>query len=296
MEKIQIICNPNAGRQILQKSLPKLINTLQNQKNIRVDINYTTKALDAKNMAIEGCHQEYDLIITVGGDGTVNEVVNGIMVSDRKPKLAIYPAGTVNDFGNYLKIPKSVENFSTMILKGNTTKVDVGLARERYFLNVAAAGLLPEVAHRVSSEAKTVLGKFAYYIEGIKEFSKLRFKPMKITLKHNGREEEKEILFFILANSPSVGGFKYVAPQAKINDGHLDLLIVENNQLMDVAGIFLKALMGNHTNHPGLQYIQVQEFTIHTEGIVDLDLDGELGGRLPANFSVKKHGIEVIIP
>ncbi|AOY76644.1 diacylglycerol/lipid kinase family protein [Clostridium formicaceticum] len=295
MERIQIICNPNAGRQIVQKNIPKLVELLKKGGRKQVDVVYTMEHLHAKKLAFENAGK-YDLIIAVGGDGTVNEVVNGIMESDIKPALAIYPAGTVNDFGSYLKVPRHVDEFSKMILQGNLMKVDVGKGGERYFLNVAAAGLLPEVAHKVSSEAKTVMGKFAYYIEGIKEFSKLMFRPVKIKVQTNGHEEEKEILFFIIANSPSVGGFKYIAPQAKVDDGQLDLLIVEHSQLKDVATIFLKIFTGAHAKHPALKYLQVQEFTIHSDDAIDLDLDGEFGGRLPTNFTVVKQGLNIVIP
>ncbi|SET69418.1 diacylglycerol kinase [Natronincola peptidivorans] len=296
MEKIQVICNPNAGRQIVQKNIPKLVEVLNEDANREVDIYYTSKKFDARNKAEKSCYNQYDLIITIGGDGTVNEVINGMMQSDKKPKLAIYPAGTVNDFGTYLKIPRNIEEFGKMLIRNNSTKVDVGVSGDRYFLNVAAAGLLPEVAHKVSSEAKTVLGKFAYYIEGIKEFSKQLFKPMRVKLYINGKEEEKEILFFILANSPSVGGFSYLVPEARIDDGYLDLLMVEYSQLKDVAGMFIKALTGNHANHPALKYLQVQEISILTDNRIDLDLDGELGGSLPASFKVEKQALEIIIP
>jgi len=296
MGKIKIICNPKAGRQIFQKRILSLVEVLGKEDKTRVDISYTTKELDAQNMAYESCQQEYDIIIAIGGDGTINEVVNGIIKSNKMPKLALYPAGTVNDFANFLQIPRGIDDFSKMLINGHTMKVDVGVAGERCFLNVAAAGLLPNVAHKVSSEAKTVLGKFAYYMEGIKEFSRSMFKPIKIRFNINGHEEEKDILFFILANSPSVGGFKYVAPDAKIDDGYLDLLIVEHNQLIDIATIFLKALRGNHSNHPGLQYLQVEELSIYSNEKIDLDIDGELGGSLPTNFYVKKQAIEIIIP
>lgn len=295
MEKVQIICNPNAGRQMIQNNVQELVEFLRDeQKEIR--LSYTGKQFDAEKFAFQSSSRGDDIIISIGGDGTVNEVVNGIMKSSRRPRLAIYPAGTVNDFASYLKIPKAIIEFNKMILENNTMKVDVGVSGSRYFLNVAAAGLLPEVAHTVSSDAKTVLGKFAYYIKGIKEFPRLIFKPIQVKFNFDGQTLEKEILFFLLANSPFIGGFKYVAPQAKIDDGYLDLLIVEKKDLKDVATIFLKTFIGSHINHPSLQYLQVKEFTIKSDDVIDLDLDGELAGQLPASFAVKKKAIDMIIP
>jgi len=296
MKKIKVICNLRAGRQLVQRRIPDLVQSLQEKTKTNIDLNYTTLELGAKELAIKSCEEGYDLIIAVGGDGTVNEVLNGIMQFENKPSLAIYPTGTVNDFGTYLKIPREIEDFTDMIVNNNSKKIDVGVAGDKYFLNVAAAGLLPDVAHKVSTESKTVLGKFAYYLEGIKEFSKSMFKPITIKYKIDEEEKEKEILFFLIANSPTVGGFKYIAPDAKIDDGYLDLLIVEHNQLRDVATIFFKSLRGNHGDHPGLRYLQIKEFFVESNEDMDLDLDGELGGKLPVKFYVKKQVVNIILP
>ncbi len=295
MEKVKIIYNPNSGRQIVQKNIPNLVEFL-NKNNYHVDIFPTEKQLDAMHAASNACKDKYDIIVAIGGDGTVNEVVNGIMNNTYRPKLAVYPAGTVNDFSNYLKIPRMIEEFAQLIIRGNTIKVDVGLGGDRYFLNVAAAGLLTDVAYKVSSESKTVLGKFAYYLEGIKELPKQIFKPIKIRTRIGEVEEDREVLFFLLANSASVGGFRYIAPEASINDGKFDLLIVEKSEFIDVASIFVKALIGNHTNHPNLEYIQVDGLSVECNEDIYVDLDGEQGGKLPMNFEIKKEAIEVFIP
>lgn len=295
MEKIKIIYNPNSGRQTVQKNIPNLVGFL-NKNNYYVDVFPTEKQLDAMYAASQACKDNYDVIISIGGDGTVNEVINGIMANEYRPKLAIYPAGTVNDFANYLQIPKSIEEFANIVIRKNTIKTDVGLGEDRYFLNVAAAGLLTDVAYKVSSESKTVLGKFAYYLEGIRELPKQMFKPIKIKMKIGNIEEERQVLFFLLANSASVGGFKYIAPEARINDGKFDLLIVEKSQLFDVAAIFFRALVGNHTNHPNLKYIQVDGLRVECDEDIYVDLDGEQAGKLPMNFEIKREAIEIIIP
>ena len=139
------------------RKIYRLIEILE-ENNYHIDV-YTTKMqLDAMYVASRACKDKYDIIVAVGGDGTVNEVVNGVMPNKTRPKLAVYPAGTVNDFANYLKVPRTMKEFAEIIIKEKTTKIDVGLGGDRYFLNVAAAGLLTDVAYRVSSEAKTVLG------------------------------------------------------------------------------------------------------------------------------------------
>ena len=119
------------------------------------------------------------------------------------------------------------------------------------------------------------------------------FKPIKITLKIGDVEEKGNLIFG--GKYPSVGGFKYVAPEADISDGKFDLLIVEKSQFIDVASIFYGA-DGNHTSHPNLQYIQVDAFSVYCDDNIYVDLDGEQGGKLPMDFKVKKDAIDLIVP
>lgn len=295
MKKVKIICNPNSGRQIVQKNISKLAQLLV-ENNYLVDIFKTEKKLDAQYAASKACKEKYHILISIGGDGTVNEILNGIMINQYKPKLAIYPAGTVNDFASYLKIPRSIEEFVELIIKENTIATDVGLAEDRYFLNVAAAGLLTDVAYKVSSEAKTVLGKFAYYLKGVSELPKQIFKPIKMNIKVGQEEMKKEVLFFILTNSDSVGGFSGIAPEAIINDGKFDLLVVEKNQFIEVVRVFFKTLIGSNTKDSSLQYIQADKVIIETGENIYVDLDGEQFKKLPMEFKIEKRAIELIIP
>lgn len=295
METIKIIYNPNSGRQIAHRNLPTLVDILV-KNNYYVKVFPTKKQYDATKAASQACKDRDDIIIVFGGDGTVNEVVNGMMENGYRPKLGIYPAGTVNDFANYLQMPRNIEEFAQVILQKNTILSDIGRGGERYFLNVAAAGLLTDVAYKVSSESKSILGRFAYYFEGIREIQRQMFDPIKIKVTYGDIVETKEVLFFILANSASVGGFKFIAPEASINDGKLDLMIVEKGELIDTASIFVKALVGNHTQHPNLKYVQVDSVRIECEEEILMDLDGEQYGKLPMDFKVEKQAIPIIIP
>ncbi|GAB6086954.1 diacylglycerol/lipid kinase family protein [Alkaliphilus crotonatoxidans] len=300
MNKIKIIYNPDSGRRLLQRNIPRLKEIMWSEYGCLCDLVKTTGPFHAKELAHDACLEGCDIIVAAGGDGTVNEVINGMLTASQpnsgRTKLAIYPAGTVNDFGCHLKIPKTIEQFAYMLNRAESIPVDVGRAGDRYFLNVAAAGLLTDVAHRVSSEAKTFFGRFAYYFEGIKEFPKQLFHPINIQLKIGSTIEEKEILFFILANSPHVGGFKSLAPEAKTNDALLDLIFVENSQLKDMAGLFLMLLQGNHINHPNIQYLQVKEVSIACQEEIVVDVDGEYGGKLPLTFKAHQAAIDILIP
>lgn len=297
MKRVKIIYNPDSGKRGLKKTIPELEDILTNEYKYKVNKEATLRKDHAEEMAYKAALDgDYDLIIAAGGDGTVNEVINGIMASGKKVELAIYPAGTVNDFGCHLDIPRNIRRFAEMVYEGRIIEVDVGLAGDRYFLNVAAGGLLTDVAHYVSSDAKTVLGKFAYYLEGIKVLPKQMFRPLRIQLQIGGAVEEKDILFFLLANSTHVGGFKRIASEAQINDGLMDLILIENTHLIDVASLFFSILQGNHVNHNNITYMQVKEFKIMCNENIGIDIDGEMGGRLPLSFNVIKEAIPMIVP
>ncbi|KAB3529033.1 diacylglycerol/lipid kinase family protein [Alkaliphilus serpentinus] len=296
MKRVKIIYNPDSGRRALRKTIPELEDILTNEFKFIVDKEATEGKNHGREIAYKTAMGNYDLIVAAGGDGTVNEVVNGIMESGQKIQLAIYPAGTVNDFGCHLNIPRNIRRFAEMIYEGRVIDVDIGLAGDRYFLNVAAGGLLTDVAHYVSSDAKTVLGKFAYYFEGIKVFPKQMFKSLKIQLKVGGLTEEKDILFFLLANSTHVGGFKRIASEAKINDGFMDLILVENSHIIDAANLFFLMLQGNHVSHNNITYLHVKEFRIMSKEKINIDIDGEMGGTLPMTFKVIQEAIPMIVP
>ncbi|MDW7672819.1 MAG: YegS/Rv2252/BmrU family lipid kinase, partial [Bacillota bacterium] len=159
MKKIAVIANPNAGRKMAKQRVEELAEILS-QEGAELRIHYTQKN-EKTSFTVKELSADADILIVMGGDGTVNEVVNGLMELSAAPPLAIFPMGTVNDYATYLEIPKNIHDFSEMLLISHKMAVDVGIAGQRHFLNVAAGGLLPELAHRVSSEAKTVLGKFA---------------------------------------------------------------------------------------------------------------------------------------
>ncbi len=298
MKKIGLIANPNAGRQLAKQKSEEL-RDIMSARGVRMDIHFTLPDEDLTPVVEEYAINATQLVI-MGGDGTVNQVVNGLMKIEKRVPLAIYPMGTVNDFATYLNIPQNIRLFANMLEDSHVMMVDLGKVGNRYFLNVAAGGLLPELAHKVSSQSKTVLGKFAYYIEGIREFPKQFFHPIPIQLDIAGQVVEKKILFFLASNSPYVGGFRNLVPKAKIDDGLIELLIVESVDLPDVANVFLNILRRqmDHDLEPvkGISYYRVHQFKMNSSEVVDVDVDGELGGYLPLTFTMLPRTIPMIVP
>ena len=178
MKNCLIIINPSAGKHIIQHKLDKIIGQLILKKIIKnIDIFYTEKKNDAYNKAKEANEENYDFIMSVGGDGTLNEVISGMIDSHKHIPLCILSAGTVNDFANYLNLPRSVSGIVKMISDYQVISSDVGKINDCYFINVAAGGMFSDISFVVSKSDKKKYGPLAYYIKAMQDLpqQKIRY-------------------------------------------------------------------------------------------------------------------------
>lgn len=297
--KIRVIINPSSGRQVMRQTVDDIIGFLVEESYIcRADFCYTEGKNDATRYAQEIKPGEYDLVLAVGGDGTLNEVVNGLIKGGSGTTLAILPAGTVNDFATFLDMPQDPYTYARMIMDNITRKIDVGLAGDHYFLNVAAGGLLTDIAYKVPSETKTSLGRLAYWLEGAKDIPSNIFKGFDLRAEAESELYEKETLLFLVANTTSVGGIKKLLPHAKVDDGLLDILIVSKLDFGGFLPLLAQLMIGNHLSSENITYFQTDRLTLST--VVDqdirLDLDGEEGGFLPAEVRCVPGALTLIVP
>jgi len=297
--KIKIIMNPSSGRQAMRQTVDDIIGYLVEAKALsRADICFTRVKDDAVNYAAEIRKGEYDLVMAVGGDGTLNEVVNGLMTGGSGTPLAILPAGTVNDFASFLDIPADPYSYARMIMNFRTIQADVGKAGSRYFLNVAAGGLLTDIAYKVPSETKTSLGRVAYWIEGAKDLPTSLFRGLPLTVESKDNSFDDEAFLFLIANTTSVGGIKKIAPFADLTDGLLDVLIVSKLDFGAILPLIGKLVIGDHLNNENITFFQTDRLVLSTRGTeeIRLDLDGEEGGILPATIECIHHALTIIVP
>jgi diacylglycerol kinase (ATP) len=222
-------------------------------------------------------------------------VAKGIAQSKNKVPVAILSSGTVNDFANYMNIPTRISDFYNMIKREHVIDIDLGKIGDNYFVNVAAGGLLTTVGYQVQPEAKAILGRLAYYFEGVKELVIQGLDPINISFESEEYTSQDEILLFLISNSSSIGGFKKLAPDADVLDGLLDVLIIKESDVAELANIFFNVLTGEHINHPNVVYFKTRDITISTNRNVPIDIDGEYGGKLPANFQVVPKGMKLLI-
>ena len=295
------IINPSSGKQNIDSMLREIMATLiLDQIYPPVDVFYTKGKDDAKNRAAELKPGDYDFIVSVGGDGTLNEVTNGLILSESNIPMAIISAGTVNDFATYMKLTQTADGFCQMIKDFQTKKVDVGRVNNEYFINVLAAGMLTDIAYKVPKDKKAVLGKMAYYLEGVKEFPKQLSQNMTLTFNSKEYSGTEDIMLFLVANSKSVGGFADAAPLASVSDGYLDVMIIKKMALLTEApDLIFKLFQGEHPKHPSIEYFQTKELSVlpteQTAGIA-IDYDGEiLEEGLPVDISIVPEALNLII-
>ena len=295
------IINPSSGKQNIESMLKEITSTLiLEQISPQIEVFYTEKKDDAKNRAAELKPGEFDYVVSVGGDGTLNEVANGLILSQSHIPLAIISAGTVNDFATYMKLPQTADGFCKMIKEFQTKAVDVGKVNNEYFINVLAAGMLTDIAYKVPKDKKAVLGKMAYYLEGVKEFPKQLAQNMTLTFKSKEYNDTQDIMVFLVANSKSVGGFADAAPLASVSDGYLDVLIIKKMGLLTEApDLIIKFFQGEHPKHPAIEYFQTKELhVLPTEKTAEIaiDYDGEiLEEGLPVDISIVPEALNLII-
>ncbi|WP_271402012.1 diacylglycerol kinase [Salinicoccus roseus] len=293
MKTARIIYNPTSGREAFKESLAEVLERLEVGGYI-TSTHATTCAGDATQAAAKACDLGFDLIVAAGGDGTVNEVVNGMAAYDERPALGIIPMGTVNDFAKALHIPPTIDEAVEMIVSGRSARIDIGRMNSKYFINIAGGGKITEVSYEAPSKLKSIIGPLAYYVKGIEMLPKIRSTNVKI--EYDDNVFEGKVMLFMLGLTNSIGGFEKLVPDARLNDGKFTLIIVEEAGLAEIGHIMTLATRGEHLKHPKVHFFKAEEVDISSFEEVHLNLDGEFGGVLPAHFINLKEHLEVRVP
>lgn len=287
MNRARIIYNPSAGREIFKKELPNVLERLE-QAGYEASAHATTGEGDATLAAKIAVERQYDLVVVAGGDGTINEVIQGIAEATYRPRIGIIPAGTTNDFARALCIPREINKALDVILENHVKALDIGKVNETYFINIAGGGDLTELTYDVPIKLKSAIGQLAYYIKGIEMLPFLR--PVSVKIEYDEKVFEGDIMLFLIANTNSVGGFEKLASDALIDDGYFDLLILKKTNLAEFLRIATSALRGAHLEDEKIIYTQAKNIKVTPKERMQLNLDGEYGGLLPGEFiNLKQH-------
>jgi lipid kinase YegS len=243
------------------------------EKGHTVDVRVTWESGDAERFAREAAATTpaFDVVIAAGGDGTVNEVVNGLAGSD--VALGIIPLGTANDFARQAGIPDDVDHAMDVVLQHPAVRIDTAQANGRRYLNVSVGGVAAEVTAETPPEAKESLGILAYALSGLRKLTDLH--PYTARFRGHEFDLQCKVLLFAVANGTHTGGGTLVAPKADLTDGLLDLCVVEALPKGDIGRMLLKVRRGEHLGEDGVHYVQLPEVVVSVRRPIVVNVDGE---------------------
>ena len=293
MKKAMLIMNPSAGKEQAQVLAPRAKEELLAVYD-EVNVYETEKEGDAAEFAALSCREGYDTVVSLGGDGTVSETVNGLAGQSRRPDFGIIPLGTVNDFARAISIPLDPEEALKAAASPNRRKADIGRIESRYFMNVLAVGAIAEATYNVSIEQKTRLGSLAYFLEGIKALAGKT--PFTLSVRHDQGKWEGEAYLMVAALTNSVGGFEALAPDAEVDDGKIHVFIIKDLSLPNILKLVPRLLRGEIKEHEQVEYIRTSAMRVETKEEMAVNIDGDEGIRLPGEVQVLKQHLNLIVP
>lgn len=291
-KRARLIYNPTSGREEMKRRLPDILQRLE-RGGLETSTHATTGEGDATLAAADAVKRGFDVIIAAGGDGTLYEVINGMAEKKNRPPLGILPVGTTNDFARAMAIPKSWEAACDIIVSGYDRVIDLGKANQRYFINIAGGGSLTELTYEVPSRLKTMLGQLAYYMKGLEKLPRLR--PIEVHIRADDQEFHEEVMVFLISNTNSVAGFEKLCPDALIDDGLMDVILVRKCNLVEMIRVATLALRGEHLNDPHVIHFQTKHIQVTSPDYTQLNLDGEYGGTLPGSFTVLPSHLRILV-
>jgi diacylglycerol kinase (ATP) len=283
MQEILVIFNP-AARSERAKAAWRRIEKLPN-----CTMRATSAPGDAQAVAEAAVKEGFRTIVAAGGDGTINEVVNGMVGSD--VALGILPVGTMNVFAAELGLPGDLDEAWAIIQAGRTRRVDLLRANQQYFVQLAGVGLDAQVVQATSWNFKKNFGPLSYLISAAQIAAQ---KPPRLYVESD--EQVREGSFVLIGNGRYYGGPLAFFKDARIDDGKLDVLIFKNLAYLDIARYVTNVFIGKHTDLPDVEYFQTKKAVVRSDEDVPIEVDGELSGSLPVTFRVSSRKLKVVVP
>lgn len=274
-KKMFFVYNPKAGKAQIRTKLSDVLNVFA-AAGYEMTVLPTQKRDDAR-LAVANRSRDYDLVVCSGGDGTLNETVTGMIQSGFMTPIGYVPAGSTNDFGGSLALPKNVVRAAETIVDGRDFLCDVGSFNCDVFVYIAAFGLFTDVSYETPQDVKNVLGHTAYILEGMKRIANARSFKMKVC--YEGKEVRGDFLFGMITNSVSVGGFKNITGKnVQLDDGLFEVTLIKRpKNPVDLNNIMV-ALLNRDADTDALYSFRTAELTLESTEPVKWTLDGENGG------------------
>lgn len=275
MKKLLFVYNPHAGKGLLKPKVSDIVDIFV-KAGYEVVI-YPTQAYHDAYRKISMYTDHYDLIVCSGGDGTIDEVVTGMMEREDRVPVGYIPTGTTNDFANSLKIPKNILAAADNAVNGKVFPCDVGKFNEGIFVYIAAFGLFTDVSYQTKQAMKNVLGHLAYVLEGTKRLFNVPSYRLKVS--HDGETIEEEFIFGMVTNSRSVGGFRnMVGKNVRFDDGVFEVTLIKTPKNPIELQEIMAALLIEQVDTKHMYTFKTKEISFESLEEIPWTLDGEYGG------------------
>lgn len=295
MKKLLFIYNPHAGKELLRPRVSDIVDIFV-KAGYEVTIYPTQAYRDAYRKVREYDPEEYDLVVCSGGDGTIDEVVSGMMKRKNRNPIGYIPTGTTNDFANSLHIPKGLLKAADNAVNGVVFPCDVGRFNKGTFVYIAAFGLFTDVSYETDQAMKNVLGHIAYLLEGAKRIFNVPSYRVKVS--HDGEEFEDEFIFGMVTNSRSVGGFRnMVGKQVVFDDGLFEVTLIKKPKNPIELQEIIAALLIEQIDTKYMYTFKTGYISFESLEEIPWTLDGEFGGEHDyVEIENMKQQLKIMVP
>lgn len=283
-----VIINPSAGGGRAAQSVGWIRDLLTARPGTRLEM--TRRRGDAERLSSNAGRDGHDRIIAVGGDGTIAEVVNGLMAGGAEVELGIVPAGSGNDLARSLGLPRDPVACWTIGMQRHTRPIDLarvvnGAGASRWLVSAGGIGFDAQVAAAMAERARWQQGRAGYVLTTLSELLRFSNRSVEITV-DGGAPLSRHVLFVAIANGANYGGGMRIAPDAQVDDGWLDLCIVGNISRLGALRQMPNLYRGTHTAHPAVELLRARTVHIAGDAKTRVHLDGEPFGELPLSIEL----------
>lgn len=287
-----VILNPEAGS---VKNVAAVVRRIRHLPDVEVRL--TTRKGAATSFARTALRKGCEMIVAAGGDGTLNEVVNGIGATNSDVRLGLIPLGTGNDFARTLGLPTELDEAIAVLAAGQTRAIDlvrVTSDKVRYFVNVSAGGFSGLVNEKLTPAMKKTWGPLAYLRGAVAALPQLRAYRTKVSF-NKGKRLTLNLYNVVIANGRYVAGGRLIAPKASIDDGLLDIILIKERPAVELALLAAQVALGNHLSSDAIVFRRAAKVTVNSRPGMWFNVDGELVGNDPAAFELLPRALQFVV-
>ena len=293
MKKMLFLYNPNAGKGLLRAKLADVLDIFV-RAGYEITV-YPTQCYRDGYKKIKKMADEYDLVVCSGGDGTLDEVVTGMMKREHKIPIGYIPTGTTNDFASSLHISRDILQAADDAVNGTPFPCDIGTFNNDVFVYVAAFGLFTDVSYQTDQTLKNMLGHVAYVLEGMKRLANIPSYKIKIT--HDGEVIEGEFMIGMVTNSKQVAGFRNImGKQVFFDDGECEVMVIKRPKNPLELQAIITALLIESFDTEYMYTFKAKKIKFEAEEEIPWTLDGEFGGQHETvRICNQKQALEIMV-